>query len=195
MLSTGWTAPYAREQYVAIYATYSKDGKNMCPLLACSPMEAIADFSALAHVNFIGSTLNFYGFKDVTCLEFITADNCAVNIATARECNVPLVGCASHRLALATRFVIRQGGYQPLIDEVAVLMDKLTTLKNSDKLRNCVASKGLIAVTRNATRWTSDWKMLTRFVYLYPHLFSLDLARDTTGLIPNPDGFDKCKLF
>ena len=132
MLSTGWTAPYAREQYVAIYATYSKDGKNMCPLLACSPMEAIADFSALAHVNFIGSTLNFYGFKDVTCLEFITADNCAVNIATARECNVPLVGCASHRLALATRFVIRQGGYQPLIDEVAVLMDKLTTLKNSN---------------------------------------------------------------
>jgi hypothetical protein len=169
-----------------------KDGKVMCPLLACSPMDAIADFSAAAHVNFIGSTLNFYG-KEVTDLEFFTADNCSVNVATARECNVPLVGCASHRLALATREVIKQGGYQPLIDEVSLLMDKLTTLKNSDKLRNCSLTKGLIAVTRNTTRWTSDWKMLTRFVFLYPFLYTLDLARDTTVLIPNPDGFDQCK--
>jgi len=153
-----------------------KDGKVMCPLLACSPMDAIADFSAAAHVNFIGSTLNFYG-KEVTDLEFFTADNCSVNVAIARECNVPLVGCASHRLALATREVIKQGGYQPLIDEVSLLMDKLTTLKNSDKLRNCSLTKGLIAVTRNTTRWTSDWKMLTRFVFLYPFLYTLDLAR------------------
>ena len=72
-------------------------------------------------------------------------------------------------------------------------MDKLTTLKNSDKLRNCMATNGLISVTRNATRWTSDHRMLIRFIFLYPHLFSLNLARDTTILIPTPDGFEKCQ--
>jgi hypothetical protein len=30
LLFDGWTAPYAREQYCAIYATYMKDGKVMC---------------------------------------------------------------------------------------------------------------------------------------------------------------------
>lgn len=164
----------------------------MCPLLACSPMEAIADFSAAAHVEFIGSTLNFYG-KEVTDLEFFTADNSSVNVATARDCNVPLVGCASHRLALATREVILQGGYQPLIDEVSILINKLTTLINAAKLRNCVLTKGRVSITRNTTRWTSDWKMLTRFVFLYPFLYTLELSRETLVLIPNPDGFEQCK--
>lgn len=169
-----------------------KNDKVMCPLVACSPMDDVADYSSRAHVKFIETTLAFYGY-DTSAIEFFTADNCNVNIATAREANVPLVGCASHRLALATRDVIRQVGYQPILDKVALLMDKLTTLKNSDKLRTCAATKGLIAVVRNTTRWTSDWKMLTRFVFLYPHLYSLNLARDTMALIPNPDGFEQCQ--
>ena len=56
-----------------------------------------------------------------------------------------------------------------------------------------MATNGLISVTRNATRCASDRKMLVRFIFLYPHLFSLNLARDTTILIPNPDGFEQCK--
>jgi len=52
LLTTGWTAPYAREQYVAIYLTYMKDGIVKCPMVACSPMEDIADFSSRAHMNY-----------------------------------------------------------------------------------------------------------------------------------------------
>ena len=155
-------------------------------------MDDIADFSSRAHMNFITSTLAWFDRDPADC-EFFTADNCSVNTATASMANVPLIGCASHRLALATREVIKQGGFQDIVNEVALLMEKLTTLKNADKLRNCVATNGLLSIIRNATRWTSDHKMLERFVLLYPHLFTLNLARDTTILIPNSEGFEQCQ--
>ena len=65
--------------------------------------------------------------RDPADCEFFTADNCSVNTVTASMANVPLIGCASHRLALAlaTREVIKHGGYQPIVDEVPLLMDEL----------------------------------------------------------------------
>ena len=101
-LITGWTTPYAREQYLAIYLSYTKNEIVKCPLVAYSPMDDIADFSSRAHINFISSTLAWFD-RDPSCCEFFTADNCSVNTATATMANVPLIGCASHRLALATR--------------------------------------------------------------------------------------------
>jgi len=84
-------------------------------------MDDIADFSSRAHINFISSTLAWFD-RDPSCCEFFTADNCSVNTATATMANVPLIGCASHRLALATREVIKQGGYQPMINDNLIIV-------------------------------------------------------------------------
>jgi len=45
----GWTSNHSLEHYVAMYALYMKDGVVCSPLLACSPMEAIASYGATAH--------------------------------------------------------------------------------------------------------------------------------------------------
>ena len=179
LMIDGWTAPHCLDHYVGVIALYTENGELKCPVLACSPMESIANFVAEAHSEYIVDTLGHYG-KDYLALDCIIADNCATNGALANLLNVPIVGCASHRLNKAAQeYYNSDPGMILIIDNVQDLMVNLRTLKNASILRTIVATKGVLAKTRNATRWSSEFWMLIRFLELYPHLFSCGLSVET----------------
>jgi deoxyinosine 3'endonuclease (endonuclease V) len=77
---------------------------------------------------------------------------------------VPIVGCASHRLNKAAQeYYSSDPELVIIIDKVNDLMLNLRTLKNASILRTINATNGVLAKTRNATRWSSEFWMLTRF--------------------------------
>ncbi|GMF12928.1 unnamed protein product [Phytophthora lilii] len=99
----GWT--HASEHYVAWLACYEKDGKLVTPLLSMPPLlnEPNDDLSARAHLDFLASMLaRDYGVQLEQC-RFVVGDNCSVNRLLATLMQVPLVGCASHRLNRAVQ--------------------------------------------------------------------------------------------
>lgn len=116
--------------------------------------------------------VNAYNFKNT--IEFIVGDNCSTNRSLATKSEVPLVGCANHRLHLAVcqligkeekrnkRGVIIQheDGYRPVIRQVDQLMGKLRQLKNSSLLR---VETDLLPERKNATRWSSMFSMLLKW--------------------------------
>ncbi|KAF1328177.1 hypothetical protein FI667_g7132, partial [Globisporangium splendens] len=90
---------------------------------------------------------------------FIVADNCATNQAIAKKLSVPLVGCASHRFNLAiTRYL---SDNQDLIDSIQGLCVQLRQPNNSAALAQHTSLRPLKA---NATRWSSTYQMLRRYV-------------------------------
>lgn len=104
----GWSE--GSDHYIALFACYESENVTKTPLLAFQP---IPDYdaeiegseyrlNAEAHQEFINSTLAYYG-RNAETLTFLVGDNCRTNIALARRCGVPLVGCASHRLNLAVK--------------------------------------------------------------------------------------------
>jgi len=96
----GWTCEETTTHYLAIAVAYlGKDGKRESVLLAFTPFEDESSFTAAAHKELLETTLNVYGksLSNVICL---VGDNCATNQRLAKECNLPLVGCAAHRFNL-----------------------------------------------------------------------------------------------
>ena len=57
LIIDGWTAPHCLDHYVGVIALYTENGVMKCPVLACSPMDSIANFSAEAHRDYIETTL------------------------------------------------------------------------------------------------------------------------------------------
>ena len=102
ILFDGWTSNHSKEHYVILVALFMKDGVLHSPLLACSPMDTLGEFGAVAHMEFITTTLSFY-FRTIKNLQFATGDNCSTNKRLADIIEIPLVGCASHRLNLAVQ--------------------------------------------------------------------------------------------
>jgi len=60
ILFDGWTSNHSKEHYVILVALFMKDGTLHTPLLACSPMDTLGEFGAVAHYDFITTTLRFY---------------------------------------------------------------------------------------------------------------------------------------
>lgn len=82
--------------------------------------------------------------------------------------NIPLVGCASHRLNLATQHLISNNAqYQAIVETVSKLTSKLLGLKNASLLRNFTNRRPL---KRNETRWSSTFMMLRRYQLLKPFI-------------------------
>ena len=48
------------------------------------------------------------------------------------------------------------------------------------------ATGGLEARKRQATRWSSTYNMLERYIKLYPHFNSMSLEEDAMRTIPSP---------
>jgi hypothetical protein len=154
-------------------------------------MERIANFGAEAHMDYIVNTLEHYN-KTIEQVDFIVGDNCSTNGALADLMRVPIVGCASHRLNKAAQ---EYYSFDPelviIIDKVNNLMVNLRTLKNASILRTIKQTNGVLAKTRNATRWSSEFWMITRFLVLYPHLYSCGLSVETISKIPVPMDVEK----
>jgi hypothetical protein len=158
----GWTD--GANHYCGIFATYNVGGQRRLPLLAMAPLLDDDRLDAAAHCDFIRATLDVFG-KDVADLAFLSADNCATNGAIARMLGVPLVGCYSHKFNLAMQQLL--AGHEDVLNAVNILMGQLGRLRPAGQLRRLT---DLRPVRRNATRWSSAYKMVQRFVQLLPYL-------------------------
>ncbi|KAE9260507.1 hypothetical protein PF008_g33086 [Phytophthora fragariae] len=86
------------------------------------------DLSARTHREYLAGVLETFGKALSDCV-YLVDDNCSVNKLLATIMQVPLVGCASHRLNLAVRHHLEQ--YEEDLVIVQALMVKLRTLKQS----------------------------------------------------------------
>ncbi|KAG3013890.1 hypothetical protein PC120_g13026 [Phytophthora cactorum] len=156
-----WTHLF--EHYLAVFACYEVNGKVKTPLLCMAPLlnEPDDDLSVVTHMEFLANMLPRDFGKQLQQCVFIVGDNCSVNRRLATLVNVPLVGCASHRLSLAMQ--------QQLEDHE----DDLLKLKIA-----------LRPVIRQETRWSSTFMMLHRYFQLLEHLDKED--GDIADLLPSP---------
>ncbi len=148
------------------------------PLLAFSPLLDETNLNADSHVLFLDFALSVIG-KTRENISFIVADNENLNKAVARKLSVPMIGCASHRLNLAVKSLFSASANGIYL--VNKLMAKLSTLKNSAKLR---AKTHLRPILSSSTRWSSTFLMVERYFELKQHLDFLD--NELLPLMPNP---------
>lgn len=125
---------FGTEQYLGVYACYETSSGPQYPLLSIAPVmdEPDDNLTAEGHLRAIDRFLPFFG-KTIQGVRFLVGDNCAVNKRLANLMEVPLVGCASHRLNLAVRDFLRP--HEDILEEVQLLMRKLRTLNQAAKLR------------------------------------------------------------
>ncbi|RHZ39684.1 hypothetical protein DYB31_014553 [Aphanomyces astaci] len=163
-------------------ATFCTDGALHSPMLAFAPMLDEGDLSAHQHVEFLKATLELYG-RDLGSITFVVGDNCSVNQAMARELDVPLVGCASHRLNLAVRKWMER--HEHVLDRIHAIMLRARTVKNRAALR---ALTHLAPRLRNDTRWSSSYEMVHRFFEIKD---ALAMVPDLRSIFPCPGEVDQ----
>ena len=165
----GWTKNSTH--FLGVFASYTCiSPTSKCSngyetvLLAFSPFLSETEFTASAHYDLLEFVLSIYGksFENVIA---ICGDNAEVNKALANLCNLPLVGCASHRFNIAVMNFLKP--YKELLDKINTLMGKLKNLKLSGLLRNFTS---LRPVQKNVTRWSSVAEMLDRYERLKTYL-------------------------
>ena len=143
------------------------------------------------HAAYIEQLLDDFSL-DKNKLAFVVGDNAGVNKATADKLNVSLVGCSSHKFNLAVNKFLKEENRSELLDQVNLIIVRLSTLKNLARLRN---QSGNGAQIRNATRWSSSYTMLNRFLEIYPLLTDAFKAFDqeSFAMLPSPAHIEKLK--
>ena len=179
----GWTK--ASVHFVGVFATYpdlGKVGGYESVMLAFSPMFCETEFGADEHYEFISWVLSVYGktFENVIA---IIGDNVSVNKALSTKCNLPLIGCASHRFNLAVKEHLKP--QCAILEKINNLMGKLKSLKLSGKLR---LHTDLRPVQRNDTRWSSTYAMVERYGKFREILSQPEFSREKLiiDFIPTP---------
>ncbi|KAG2879836.1 hypothetical protein PC128_g25471 [Phytophthora cactorum] len=107
--------------------------------------------TADAHIEFIESILAVYD-KALSMIKFIVADNCTTNRSVETKLDVPLIGCASHRFNLA------------MIRFLSDSENLMTILRQPNNATQLVLHTALLPEKANATRWSSVWKMVHKYV-------------------------------
>jgi len=175
LLMDGWTCDGASTHYIAIFAGYQhvKSGDYNEVLLAISPTLEEDDLGADAHIALFESTLELYGVSkdNIAC---IIGDNCNTNKAISTRWNIPMVGCASHRFNLAVKhWIEKTPQVSKAIDKLSTLMSKASNLKTAARLRELTLDHhgvALKSVQENATRWTSVFNMVKRYLRIKQQL-------------------------
>ena len=122
-----WTCEASSMHYLAVFASYlDVDNSPQVALLAFSAFENEADFTAAAHQSLLASILAVFkkDFSNIVCL---IGDNCAVNQKLAKDCGIPLVGCAAHQFNLEVQRFFNTPG-TPLftaIEQVCEFLERL----------------------------------------------------------------------
>jgi hypothetical protein len=150
--------------YCAIFATYLKNGVVENPLLGFSPLLDETSLTAACHADYIVSILQQYDCS-LDRLQFLVGDNCSTNKLLSTILNVEMIGCASHRLNLACKKVLKS--QKVTIDKIHNLMTGFSSLKCAGKLRTLTKLK---PIRQNTTRWTSTMCMIERFNQLRPFI-------------------------
>ncbi|ETO77137.1 hypothetical protein F444_07620, partial [Phytophthora nicotianae P1976] len=117
----GWT--FRSEHCVAVFASFRHDGKMQTIVIAIAPIidDEISDYTASSNFKILDVILSYYG-RSKASIAYIVGDNCSVNGAVADQLQVPMVGCASHRLNLAVNLLL--AGDDKLLDKIQKLMYK-----------------------------------------------------------------------
>ena len=152
--------------FASFYNPESKlaDSKGGCyPLLAMAPLLNESSFTD-EHIAYMKEMLSFYG-KTMKDVAYFVADNCETNQSISRKLQIPLIGCAAHKLNLAVKLIFVH--FRSLLEKVKSAITELGNLKNRGFLRSINA---LAPVTWNDTRWTSLFHALNRYVKLHPIL-------------------------
>ena len=135
----GWTCDGTSRHYYGIFLIWPKQNGYETCLLCCGVQpdppvdEGAVRFRATDIQELLQDQLGSYQ-KSIQSIDYIGGDNCAVNVKLARNLNLPLVGCASHRLNLAVSHYFENSAHSVHIRKVCTLMDRLTSLKNSSIL-------------------------------------------------------------
>ena len=159
LMIDGWTEMGSSTHYLGVFGLFSdkSTGQSVCPLLAFSPLIDESSYTTDSHIAFLEFVLNVYD-KSIQNVKFLVCDNENLNKSISRKLNVPMIGCASHRLNLAVKAALIDA--QEEMDLVMKLMKKFLSLKQSAKLRKAT---NLRPVLRNETRWSSAYSMLQRY--------------------------------
>ncbi|KAE9046065.1 hypothetical protein PR002_g1893 [Phytophthora rubi] len=128
-------------------------------LLVFSPFVDEADMGADSLIDLLDYAMDVYGLT-LDLLMFYVCDHASVNGALSSRTDVPMIGCASHRLQLAVRWLLEPEANQRVIQKVHDLMTRLSTLKHRHALRQAGA---LMPVVNNTTRWSSTYDMIDRY--------------------------------
>jgi hypothetical protein len=113
-------------------------------------------------------------FDNVLCL---VGDNSETNKKIAKDLNIPLIGCASHRLNLAVKLYCRP--FDPLIKRINELMSLLKRPKNLNLLK---AYTDLQPVKLYEIRWTGAFEMIDRFLQFKDALQDLNVDFEMNNL-------------
>jgi uncharacterized CHY-type Zn-finger protein len=107
LIFDGWSQ--SGTHFLAVFASYyNKESKIASSKGACYPMLSLApllnetSFTADEHITFFGELLTLYG-KSIDNVAFFVGDNCETNQCISRRLNIPLIGCAAHKLNLAVK--------------------------------------------------------------------------------------------
>ena len=178
---------HQNEHYIARFAVYMSDGVPEQAMLSMAPLlvsdEDIIDdnltvaqvaHGAQQHTDYLASMLDYY-HRGIDSVSFLVGDNCSVIRKMARDLQIPLIGCASHRLNLAVKMLI-ETKYNTVVEKVHTLMVSLKSLNNAVALRRLAWQKRLQPKLRNVTRWSSTYAMLKRYMELKPLLRSMPPA-------------------
>ncbi|ETO82003.1 hypothetical protein F444_03769 [Phytophthora nicotianae P1976] len=111
--------------------------------------------------------------KTTDMVTFIVGDNCNTNQKIATLLGVPLVGCASHRFNLAINPFHAE--YEAELATVNDLMIQLRHCNNAARLGELT---DLQPVKRNATRWSSTYAMVDRYVRIRDAIRQVEAAED-----------------
>lgn len=171
--------------YVAVFAVYEENGKTVYPLLGFRPIpddETRKDYSlsAESHEKLFEIILDIYD-KNLSNVLFFVGDNCNTNKSLASLCQVPLIGCYSHRFNLEVKNFIVDQECEDLLENINSIMKLLKSTKRAAKLAR---STSLLPKKRNVTRWSSSFEMLKRFMDIKEHFDPTDY--EVISLLPNP---------
>jgi hypothetical protein len=106
--------------------------------------------TAQDHLHHLSIILGTYGKSD-TNIVCLIGDNCSVNQSMSTILKAPLIGCGSHKFNLAVRkWISNQRQLEEIIQRIAIVMKKASTLKVSAQLRKLTTLK---TIRENDTRW------------------------------------------
>ena len=191
LLMDGWTSDGTSTHYIAMFAGFvNQHGEYDEVLLGIQPTLDEDDLGAASHIELFDSTLELCGLTKDNVACFI-ADNCATNRAIFSQWDVPMIGCASHRLNLAVKHWIKEQhqvdgrGHKThlsdALESLSTLMSKACNLKAAAKLRELTHDahgKELSAKKDQETRWTSVMFMVHRYLRIRTQLKAVDALDD-----------------
>ena len=148
---------------VACYPSHDQDFETA--LLAFSPLLDETSQSSSEQFDFLMLTLLNFGKNIAENVIALVADNCETNKALADLCEVPLIGCSSHKLALAVKELLKP--HETLLNKINMIMGKLKSPKMSAELRKLTP---LRPIQQGATRFLSTMQMMERYLSIKDHL-------------------------